>query len=49
MRNRDIGLELGVTEGSIKVYLHRMYEKLDIQNRLELAMLVHASAGRPST
>ena len=44
MKNRDIGLELGVTEGSIKVYLHRMYEKLDIQTRLELAMLVHGSA-----
>ena len=41
MRNREIGLELGVTEGSIKVYLHRMYEKLGIQTRLELAMLLH--------
>ena len=46
MRNRDTGLELGVTEGSIKVYLHRMYEKLDIQTRLELAMLVHGSEKR---
>ncbi|HET9429143.1 MAG TPA: response regulator transcription factor [Allosphingosinicella sp.] len=41
MRNREIGLELGVTEGSVKVYLHRMYEKLGIQTRLELAMLMH--------
>ena len=41
MRNREIGLEIGVTEGSVKVYLHRMYEKLGIQTRLELAMLMH--------
>lgn len=40
MRNREIARELGITEGTIKVYLHRIYEKLDVGNRTELALLV---------
>lgn len=39
-RNRDIAAEVGMTEGSIKVYLHRVYEKLGIDNRTELAVMV---------
>ena len=39
MRNRDIGNELGMTEGSVKVYLHRIYEKLGVNNRTELALV----------
>jgi two-component system, NarL family, nitrate/nitrite response regulator NarL len=39
MRNRDIGTELGIGEGTVKVYLHAMYQKLGIENRTELALL----------
>ena len=39
MRNRDIGAELGIGEGTVKVYLHAMYQKLEIDNRTELALL----------
>lgn len=39
MRNRDIGAELGIGEGTVKVYLHTMYQKLSIDNRTELALL----------
>lgn len=39
-RNRDIGDELGITEGTVKVYLHGIYEKLRIANRTELAVLI---------
>ncbi|ABD25681.1 two component transcriptional regulator, LuxR family [Novosphingobium aromaticivorans DSM 12444] len=39
MRNRDIGAELGIGEGTVKVYLHTMYQKLGIDNRTELALL----------
>ena len=39
MRNRDIGTALGIGEGTVKVYLHAMYQKLDIDNRTELALL----------
>jgi two-component system nitrate/nitrite response regulator NarL len=41
MRNKDIADGLGITEGSVKVYLHRIYEKLGVSNRTELALLVH--------
>ena len=43
LRNREIAAEIGVTEGSVKVYLHRMYEKLDIETRVELAMMVQGT------
>ncbi|MBC2667113.1 response regulator transcription factor [Novosphingobium flavum] len=38
-RNRDIASELGITEGTVKVYLHSLYQKLAIENRTELAVL----------
>ncbi len=40
LRNRDIGMELGVTEGTVKLTLHRIFAKLDVANRVELAMLM---------
>jgi len=39
LRNRDIGQELNIGEGTVKVYLHAMYQKLGIDNRTELALL----------
>jgi two-component system nitrate/nitrite response regulator NarP len=39
LRNRDIGERLGMTEGNVKVTLHRIYERLSVANRVELAML----------
>ncbi|WP_298197068.1 response regulator transcription factor [Novosphingobium sp.] len=38
-RNRDIAGSLGITEGTIKVYLHALYQKLGVDNRTELAVL----------
>lgn len=38
-RNRDIATALGITEGTIKVYLHALYHKLSVENRTELAVL----------
>jgi two-component system nitrate/nitrite response regulator NarP len=38
MRNREIAEELGVTEGTVKVYLHGLFDKLGVDNRTELAM-----------
>lgn len=45
LRNRDVAAELGLTEGTVKVCLHRMYEKLGISNRTELAMLARGGEG----
>lgn len=38
-RNRDIAAQLGITEGTVKVYLHALYQKLGVDNRTELAVL----------
>ena len=43
LRNREIGEQLGMTEGAIKVALHRLYDKLGVSNRTELALLVRDS------
>jgi two-component system nitrate/nitrite response regulator NarP len=38
LRNRDIAAQLGVTEGTVKVYLHAIFDKTGVDNRTELAM-----------
>jgi two-component system, NarL family, nitrate/nitrite response regulator NarL len=38
LRNREIAEELGVTEGTVKVYLHAVFEKLGVSSRTELAI-----------
>ncbi len=36
--NREIAEALGITEGTVKVYLHNIYAKLGMKNRTELAL-----------
>ena len=38
LRNRQIAEALGVTEGTVKVYLHGVFEKLGVSSRTELAV-----------
>lgn len=38
LRNREIASELGVTVGTVKVYLHTIFEKLGVGSRTELAI-----------
>jgi two-component system nitrate/nitrite response regulator NarP len=38
LRNREIAEQLGVTEGTVKVYLHSVFEKLGVNSRTELAI-----------
>lgn len=38
LRNREIAAELGITEGTVKVYLHAIFDKLGVANRTELAI-----------
>ncbi len=41
MRNREIAEALAMSEGTVKVYLHTIYQKLGIKNRTELALIAH--------
>jgi two-component system nitrate/nitrite response regulator NarP len=45
LRNRDIASQLGVTEGTVKVYLHAIFDKLGVDNRTELAMRAYELLG----
>ena len=38
LSNREIGEKLGVIEGTVKVHLHAVYEKLNIHSRTKLAI-----------
>jgi len=46
LRNRDIAAQLGVTEGTVKVYLHAIFDKVGVDNRTELAMRAAELLGR---
>jgi len=39
-RNREIAEDLGLTEATVKIYLHGIYSRLNLANRTALALLV---------
>jgi DNA-binding NarL/FixJ family response regulator len=39
LRSREIGSQLGISPGTVKLHLHSIYSKLDITSRVELANL----------
>lgn len=39
--NKAIARELKITEGTIKIHLHNVYQKLGIKGRLALTLLVN--------
>lgn len=38
LKNKEIAFSLGITEGTVKVYLSRLFEKVGAADRLELAL-----------
>ena len=38
LRNRAVAERLCITEGTVKIHLHRIFEKLGVSGRLELAL-----------
>lgn len=49
LRNREIADALAMSEGTVKVYLHTIYQKLGIKNRTELALISHATESGTAT
>jgi DNA-binding NarL/FixJ family response regulator len=39
LRNKAIGERLSISEGTVKVHLHNIYEKLGVDGRLELVLI----------
>jgi DNA-binding NarL/FixJ family response regulator len=37
LSNKEIARKLGLTEGTVKVHLHNIFDKLGLQNRTQLA------------
>lgn len=49
LRNREIASRLGITEGTVKVYLHAIFEKLGVSSRTELAIRAGQSSKTPGS
>ena len=49
LRNKEIAYQLSLSEGTVKVYLSRLFEKLRVKDRFELALFAmrHLNAGDP--
>jgi DNA-binding NarL/FixJ family response regulator len=39
MRNKEIAREMNVSEATVKMHLHHIYDKLHLNGRTELALL----------
>lgn len=46
LKNRDIAARLQLTEGTVKVFLHRIFAKIGVSSRTELAMKAGQLVGR---
>jgi len=44
MSNKQIGRELGISDGTVKIYVKNLLQKLSLRSRLELAAWVHKAA-----
>jgi two-component system, NarL family, nitrate/nitrite response regulator NarL len=44
-KNKEIATALGITEGTVKVYLSRLFQKLGVKDRFELALYALKNLG----
>lgn len=38
LRNKEIGRQLAITEGTVKIHLHNIYQKLEVDSRIGLTL-----------
>ncbi|MGA6967391.1 MAG: LuxR C-terminal-related transcriptional regulator [Xanthobacteraceae bacterium] len=43
LSNKEIARRLGVTEGTVKVHLHNIYQKAHVRNRTALTLRYHSN------
>jgi two-component system nitrate/nitrite response regulator NarL len=41
LSNRDVGRQLSVSEGTVKIHLHNIYKKLGVNKRTALVAMAH--------
>jgi two-component system nitrate/nitrite response regulator NarP len=46
LRNKEIAARTGISEGTVKVHLHKIYEKLNVSSRTELAIYIRDAGAR---
>jgi len=46
LSNKEIAREQGLTEGTVKAYVHQLFRKLAVANRTEAARRYYAAGGR---
>jgi two-component system, NarL family, nitrate/nitrite response regulator NarL len=47
LKNKEIASEMEISEGTVKVYLSRLFEKVGVRDRFELALFGLRSAANP--
>ena len=47
LSNKEIARVLNITDGTIKVHLHNIFQKLEISNRTVLAIFAQRTLGYP--
>ena len=48
LKNKEIASVMAISEGTVKVYLSRLFEKVGVRDRFELALFGLRSTARPS-
>jgi DNA-binding NarL/FixJ family response regulator len=43
LRNKEIARDLDISEGTVKIHLHNIYEKVKLESRVELALLARST------
>ena len=38
LKNKEIAFSMGITEGTVKVYLYKLFQKLGMNDRLDMAL-----------